>query len=236
MLSRRAFFLSAIATSAATTLARSQTEPRANVDTNSAAQTVLRLERRGIEVNGKPSSVFRISQPDGTSGIVTRSGALFRVRVENKIGEPSLIHWHGLTPPWQQDGVPGVSGPPIAAGGTADYDFPLPFGGTFWMHSHEGLQEQTLLSAPLIIHDGRDRNDQQDIVLMLYDFSFTPPDQIFAELKQKGSASAAASPTPVAQPASAPPKKPMAMGAAAKRDLNDVKYDAFLANDRTLAD
>ena len=102
MLSRRAFFLSAIATSAATTLARSQTEPRANVDTSGAAQTVLRLERRGIEVNGKPASVYRISQPDGTSGIVTRSGARFRVRVENKIGEPSLIHWHGLTPPWQQ--------------------------------------------------------------------------------------------------------------------------------------
>jgi FtsP/CotA-like multicopper oxidase with cupredoxin domain len=28
----------------------------------------------------------------------------------------------------------------------------------------------------------------------------------------------------------------MSMGAAAKPDLNDVKYDAFLANDRTLAD
>ena len=79
--------------------------------------------------------------------------------MENQLDVPSLIHWHGLTPPWQQDGVPGVSGPPIAAGGTADYDFPLPFGGTFWMHSHQGLQEQTLLSAPLIIHDGRDQQD-----------------------------------------------------------------------------
>jgi FtsP/CotA-like multicopper oxidase with cupredoxin domain len=52
------------------------------------------------------------------------------------ISEPSLIHWHGLTPPWRQDGVPGVSGPPIPAGENADYDFPLRFGGTFWMHSH----------------------------------------------------------------------------------------------------
>jgi hypothetical protein len=52
MLSRRVFFLSAIATSAATTLPFA-TEPRANVDTSGAAQTVLRLERRGIEVNGK---------------------------------------------------------------------------------------------------------------------------------------------------------------------------------------
>ena len=184
MLSRRTFLLSAIATSAATTLARSQAEPRANVDASNAPQTVLRLERRSLEVNGKPASVFAISQPDGTSGIVTRSGARFRVRVENGVGEPSLIHWHGLTPPWQQDGVPGVSGPPIPAGESADYDFPLRFGGTFWMHSHQGLQEQLLMAAPLIIHDQRDRPDQQEVILMLADFSFTPPEEIFATLKK----------------------------------------------------
>ena len=125
--------------------------PRALAQTNSAPQTVLRLERRGIDVNGKAASVYRISQPDGSWGLTTQKGAVFRVRVENRISEPSLIHWHGLTPPWQQDGVPGISGPPIAAGGTADYDFPLRFGGTFWMHSHQGLQEQLLMAAPLII-------------------------------------------------------------------------------------
>jgi len=60
MLSRRAFFLSAMATSAAATRARSQIETGANAEAGSAPLTVLRLERRGIEVNGKPSSVFRI--------------------------------------------------------------------------------------------------------------------------------------------------------------------------------
>jgi FtsP/CotA-like multicopper oxidase with cupredoxin domain len=236
MLSRRAIFLSAIATSAAATLARSQTEPGAKTEASSAPPTVLRLERRGIEVNGKPSSVFRISQPDGTSGIVTRRGARFRVRVENKIGEPSLIHWHGLTPPWQQDGVPGVSGPPIPAGQSADYDFPLRFGGTFWMHSHQGLQEQLLMAAPLIIHDQRDRPDEQEIVLMLADFSFTPPEEIFATLK-KGSKMPAMAGTPPAGSAGMDGSKGAGMTmASAKPDLNDVKYDAFLANDRTLAD
>ena len=238
MLTRRDFMLStaAAAAVAAPVITRAQVTAPAADARASSQQTILRLLRRSIEVNGKPASIIGIRQPDGTYGLTTTVNTPFRVRVENQLDVPSLIHWHGLTPPWQQDGVPGVSGPPIAAGGTADYDFPLPFGGTFWMHSHQGLQEQTLLSAPLIIHDGRDRNDQQDIVLMLYDFSFTPPDQIFAELKQKGSASAAASPTPAAQPASAAPTKPMSMGGSAKRDLNDVKYDAFLANDRTLAD
>ena len=72
------------------------------------------------------------------------------------------------------------------------------------------------MAAPLIIRDQRDLADQQEIVLMLADFSFTPPEQIFEELKKGGS---------------------MAMGgASAKPDLNDVKYDAFLANDRTLGD
>jgi len=227
MLSRRDFLATSLATGV-TALARAETaEPPA---------AVLRLERRTIEVNGKAASVFGIRQPDGTAGIATEVGRPFRVRVENHIDEPSLIHWHGLAPPWQQDGVSGISAPPIPPGGGADYDFPLDFGGTFWMHSHQGLQEQLLMAAPLIIHDDRDRGDQQEIIMMLADFSFTAPEQIFETLRtgQK-----------MAGMASAPsgghhmPGMTMPMSATPgdnKPDLNDVKYDAFLANDRTLAD
>src|ERR1700757_1087141 len=174
MLSRRAFLLSTLAASTASPLARAQTAP----------PTVLRIARRNIEVNGKPASVLGIQRPDGIFGIRTQVGDRFRVRLENTLNEPSLIHWHGLTPPWQQDGVPGGSGPPIPPGGSADYDFPLRFGGTLWMHSHQGLQEQLLLAAPLTIRDQRDRPDQQEVIVMLADFSFTPPDQIFAGLKK----------------------------------------------------
>jgi FtsP/CotA-like multicopper oxidase with cupredoxin domain len=235
MLSRRAFFLSAIATSAAPTLVRAQDASRAAADMN-GAPTILRLERRNLDVNGRPASVFGITQPDGTQGIVTQVGARFRVRVDNKIEVPSLIHWHGLTPPWQQDGVPGVSGPPIPAGGSADYDFPLRFGGTFWMHSHEGLQEQLLMAAPLIIHDQRDRPDQQEIVLMLADFSFTPPEQILAALKKGGNMSGMGDAASPGAGGMAGAKGAGMSMAAAKPDLNDVTYDAFLANDRTLDD
>ena len=238
MLSRRAFLVSALATSTVfPAVARAQTTPQAGSGGSSAPPTVLRLQRRSIEVNGKPASVFGIQQPDGTFGIRTDVGKRFRVRVENKIDEPSLIHWHGLTPPWQQDGVPGISGPPIPPGGSADYDFPLRFGGTYWMHSHQGLQEQLLMAAPLIIRDARDRPDQQDVVVMLADFSFRPPEQIFEELKKGGtmpSMKGASPPAPAGTPA---PMPGMTMGGpAAKPDLNDVTYDAFLANDRTLGD
>jgi len=184
--------------------------------------TVLQLRRRSIEVNGRSASVFGIRQPNGTMGLTTKVGATFRVRVENQIDAPSLIHWHGLTPPWRQDGVPGISGPPIPPGKSADYDFPLRFGGTFWMQSHEGLQEQLLMTAPLIIHDGRDLPGQQEVVLMLADFSFTPPEQIYEELRKPREMAGMATQAKA--------------GEAAKPDLNDVNYDAFLANDRTLAD
>jgi FtsP/CotA-like multicopper oxidase with cupredoxin domain len=232
MLSRRVILAGGAAALATSPLAaQAQTSP---------PPTILKLQRRDIEVNGKTASVYGIRQPDGTFGLTTEVGKPFRVRVENGIDEPSLIHWHGLTPPWRQDGVPGISGPPIPAGGSADYDFPLRFGGTFWMHSHQGLQEQVLMTAPLIIHDQRDRADQQEVVVMLADFSFTPPEQIFAALKNSGSMAGMAASGSTA----APMPKPGAMsgmtmpkgGAAAAPDLNDVKYDAFLANFRTLAD
>jgi FtsP/CotA-like multicopper oxidase with cupredoxin domain len=226
MLSRRAFVLSGAATSTAAALAREQRASQARSET---APTVLRLEHRSIEVNGKSASVFGIRQPDGIFGIRTRVGEQFRVRVENRIDAPSLIHWHGLAPPWQQDGVPGISGPPIPPGGSADYEFPLGFGGTFWMHSHEGLQEQLLMAAPLIIHDRRDIPDRQEVILMLADFSFTPPEKIFEALKKGGGmpSMSGADHKEMMRPG-------MTMGA--KPDLNDVRYDAFLANDRTLAD
>jgi FtsP/CotA-like multicopper oxidase with cupredoxin domain len=227
MFSRRTFLVSTIAAAAVRpTTAGAQTAPPPGSGESTSPATILQLQRRTIEVNGKPASVFAIRQPDGTFGIVTEVGKRFRVHLENNIDQPSLIHWHGLTPPWQQDGVPGISGPPIPPGGSADYDFPLRFGGTFWMHSHQGLQEQSLMLAPLIIHDGRDRPGEQEIVLMLNDFSFTPPDEIFAGLKKSGSMPKMAS-------AAAPV---VGMTRAAAPDLNDVKYDAFLANDRTLAD
>src|SRR5262245_7996380 len=261
MLSRRGFLLGAVATAPLLpSLAWAQRAAQSGADRDGGAPTLLRIERRTIEVNGKPASVYGIRQPDGTFGIRTAVGRRFRVRVENRIDEPSLIHWHGLTPPWEQDGVPGISGPPIPPGGSADYDFPLRFGGTFWMHSHQGFQEQLLMSAPLIIRDARDRPGEQEVIVMLADFSFTPPEQIYQALRSEREMGSMKEPAAVAMPGmpgqmqsagSDMPGMPkqvqagggdmpagMTMGGASagKPDLNDVRYDAFLANDRTLAD
>ena len=81
MLSRRAILAGGAAALASPLAAWAQTSP----------PTILRLQRRDIEVNGRSASVYAIRQPDGTFGLTTEVGKPFRVRVENGIGEPSLI-------------------------------------------------------------------------------------------------------------------------------------------------
>ncbi len=212
--------------------------PFTRASANDTPPLVLRLERRRIEVNGKAASRLAIRQPDGVQGVMTELGVPYRVRVENRLDVPSLVHWHGLTPPWRQDGVPGISAPPIPPGGSADYDFPLTFAGTFFMHSHEGFQEQLLMAAPLVIRDPHGPRDEQDVVMLLNDFSFTPPAEIYAKLR-KPKSMAMGDDAHAGHSSSMGPMPGMAMAMPVPQegpDLNDVQYDAFLANDRTLAD
>lgn len=190
-----------------------------------APATVIRAGTRVIEVKGRPATVFGLTQPDGSHGLIAQAGQRLRVKLESQLEEETLIHWHGLTPPWQQDGVPGLSQPPLAPGGSYDYDFPLTLPGTNWMHSHHGLQEQRLMAAPLIVRDPAEAGeDLQEVVVLFHDFTFQDPDEIFAGLQGGGHGAMDHS----------------AMGhgtmAAAAAHLHDVDYDAFLANDRTLDD
>ncbi|MFM9842541.1 MAG: multicopper oxidase family protein [Dongiaceae bacterium] len=205
----------------------------------------LRVVKRSIDVDGRGASVFGIVQPDGKHGLDIDVTAPFQVRLENQSGEDTLVHWHGLTPPASQDGVPGLSQPLLAPGAAYDYDFPLQRPGTFWMHSHYGLQEQRLLAAPLIVRDSAGMpKDEQEIVIMLHDFTFRNPEEIFAELTggmamMDHSAMAQGSRMDMGQGGMAGMDH-SAMGHGAMPSgmghLNDVEYDAYLANDRTLDD
>jgi len=107
---------------------------------------------RVLEVNDRPARVFSLIGPDGRSGIRLGPDERFRVELANETGARTLVHWHGQLPPWTQDGFPWPQTPPVAPGETHAYDF-APIPGTFWMHSHQGLQEQSLMTAPLIVHD-----------------------------------------------------------------------------------
>ena len=203
--------------------------------------TKLRLiaGSRTLAVNGKPARVFSLIGPNGKPGITLSPGERFRVDLVNETSTSTIIHWHGQLPPWMQDGFPWPQTPPIAAGDTHSYDY-APIPGTFWMHSHQGMQEQSLMTAPLIVHSADDlRADRQEVVLMLHDFSFRAPEELLAGLtKSSGGQSAMRKSSTgnnnMNMGAGSMGAKNMGSGMA--MDLNDIDYDAFLANDRTLAD
>ena len=203
---------------------------------DAATPIQLRAERSTLYVDGRPGAVMRLTVAGGSpnqNGLVFREGERFLVELTDGMDVPTLIHWHGLTPPWRQDGVPDVSAPALQPGQSARYDFAVAPSGTHWMHSHFGLQEQSLLSAPLIIRKPEDhRADEQEVVMMLHDFSFTPPEELLAKLTG-GAPMPAMGHAGHAMPMAPAPMPAMAHGG---RDLNDIDYDAYLANERTLQD
>ena len=217
--SRREFLASASAGFASMALANRTANALDLFQSSKPAPIQLQAITRTLDINGKAATVMGLAQANGTQGLESVVNQSFRVVLENKLTVPTAIHWHGLHSPNNEDGVPGVTQPVIRANESTLYDFPLTPAGTHWMHSHQGLQEARLLSAPLIVHNsGSQSADEQQVIVFLGDFSFTPPLEIFAQLR-------------------ATKKDMAAMGKmAAKPDANDVNYDAYLANDRTLDD
>ena len=224
----------------------------------------LTVDRRAIEVNGKPASVFGIQREGGAPGLVLDPGERFKLTLQNKAGEQTIVHWHGQTPPPNQDGVVETGfASLIDAGGSQGYDFAAR-PGTHWMHSHHGLQEQLLMAAPLIVRSADDlRADAQEVVVILHDFTFRDPAEVLAGLTGQASSAQVGMMSGAGGGMGGPGMSGMSMsgmgmggmnmGGASMggmtmgnqamptsgggmMDLNDVYYDAYLANDRTLED
>lgn len=224
------------------TKAWSQTAAGTATPALGATTRSLSIAKRVIEINGKAADVFGLLQPDGTTGLTLQAGEQFDVALTNNIDAPTLIHWHGLTPPWGMDGVPDNPAALLSAAEARRYTFPVGAGGTHWMHAHT-LQEQNLLAAPLIVRTAEDlKRDEQEVVILLHDFSFTPAEELLSRLKgaSAGAGGMAMDHGAMAQGTAGGTHgghmSGMAMPEMAAMDLNDIEYDAYLANDRTLDD
>ena len=128
-----------------------------------------------VTVNGSvPGPLIRLKE-----------GQNVRLHVTNHLDEDSSIHWHGLLLPFQFDGVPGVSFPGIKPHQTFTYEFPVRQAGTYWWHSHSGLQEQAGHYGPIIIEakDGSDARFDRDYIVLLSEFTPVHPHQIMRKLK-----------------------------------------------------
>jgi CopA family copper-resistance protein len=145
------------------------------------ARTPFAVEERqgsAITVNGQvPAPLLR-----------WREGDDLTLRVTNHLNEDTSIHWHGILLPYEMDGVPGVTFPGIKPGETFTYKFPVKQAGTYWYHSHSGVQEQVGHFGPLIIEPkGADPVAfDREYVVVLSDWTFEDPDTLYAKLKKRG--------------------------------------------------
>jgi CopA family copper-resistance protein len=148
----------------------------------------LTVAESQFTVNGEVGHAIAINGTIPAPLIRLKEGQNVRLRVNNHLGEDTSIHWHGLIVPFHMDGVPGISFPGIKAHSTFDYEFPLKQAGTYWYHSHSGLQEQVGHYGPLIIDPagGDPVAYDREHVIVLSDWSFLHPHTIFTRLKQEG--------------------------------------------------
>lgn len=101
-----------------------------------------------------------------------RVGEDLNLTLKNALDQPTTIHWHGLRPPIEMDGVPFISQPPTAPGETFHYRFALTESGTYWYHPHVQGSEQLGrgLKGVLIIDEDEPPEVDRDILWMLDDW------------------------------------------------------------------
>lgn len=156
--------------------------------TVSGENITLRIAHQMMVIDGRRSHAIGINGSVPGPLIRLREGQNVRLHVENALDEDSSIHWHGLILPFHMDGVPGVSFPGIKPRSTFTYEFPVRQSGTYWYHSHSGLQEQLGLYGPIVIdpHGADPIQSDREHVIVLSDHSPMHPHLIFKKLKQQG--------------------------------------------------
>ena len=154
---------------------------------NGISEFDLRIAETPIEIAGRRTRATTINGTVPGPLLRMREGQQVLLRVTNRLREDTSIHWHGVIVPPEMDGVPAVSFPGIVAGSTFEYRFPLRQYGTYWYHSHSGLQEQTGHYAPLIIDpaDGYPYRFDREHVIMLADWTFENPYRVLEKLKKQ---------------------------------------------------
>lgn len=160
----------------------------APLPTLTGPDVTLRVAHQMMTIDGKPSHAIGINGSVPAPLIRLREGQDATLTVVNDLDEDTSIHWHGLLLPFQMDGVPGISFPGIPARSRFTYRFPVRQAGTYWYHSHSGLQEQMGHYGPIVIDPaGLDpiASDREHIIV-LSDHSPLHPHAIFRRLKLQG--------------------------------------------------
>ncbi len=198
----------------------------------------LEIREQTISPTGKSVQALAINGAIPGPTLRFRVGDQAEITVHNGMADQQTsIHWHGLLLPNIEDGVPYLTTPPIEPGGSRVFRFPLTHPGTYWYHSHTGLQEQRGVYGAIVVEpaDGPDISVDRDVVLLLSDWTDLSPDEVMRDLMRgsewhawkKGNSQSLLG---ALRAGALPDYIDRAKSKMPPMDLSDVYYDAFWIN------
>jgi len=161
--------------------------PPGQINELSGSEFELFIGETPVNFTGSPRTALTINGSLPGPLLRWREGDTVTLRVRNRLSASTSIHWHGILLPANMDGVPGLSFHGIEPGGVYVYQFKVRQHGTYWYHSHSGLQEQAGVYGPLVI-DAREPEPFQydrDYVVMLSDWTDEDPASLMKTLKKQ---------------------------------------------------
>jgi len=192
-----------------------------------------------INITGKSVTAMAIDDRIPGPTIEAHIDDTLRVTFRNKMNVETSIHWHGILLPNDQDGVPYITTPPIRAQSSFTYQFKVKQVGTYWYHSHTGLQEQQGIYGSIIFHPkhGERVKADRDYIVVFSDWTDEQPVRVLAHLKMDGDYYSLKKGTVLSWDKVLqygwPAFKNRIRGAFTRMgamDLSDIGYDAFLSN------
>lgn len=194
------------------------------------------IEKKPVNITGQTVDAMVVGGTIPGKTITAQEGEVLTVTFNNKMDLPTSIHWHGILLPNDQDGVPFLTTMPIAPHSSFTYQFPVIQSGTYWYHSHTGLQEQRGVYGALIFYPKKKHYDvDEEAVVVLSDWSDEDPKQILSNLKRDGDYYALKKNTvqswyQVIRNGAVKQRIRQAWTRMGPMDLSDIGYDAFLMN------
>ena len=111
-----------------------------------------------------------------------KKGEEVKIRLVNKLDQPTSLNWHGVRIDNAMDGVGGLTQEPVPPGGSFEYRFTPPDSGLYWYHPQVlpfvREQQGRGLYGVLIVDEPEPPQADRDMLIVLDDWKLDDKGQI----------------------------------------------------------